>query len=254
MGLSDQLLGQNSGVAVSGPNRQHRKSWSPNSIEQLEGATPLNGQHTYGYHTPPRRLNNSSPAPRSGSHSKHNSVATSLSLLTDTAVVTKYREAAIKTNDTTLQLSYAKYLLEIGEASSTFSTEPSSTPSASTGAGESLNSTGSSTSPLPGQDDAEMAGKRQLTQEAVYWMDRLAKEGQPEAQYIRGTWYEDGLYGAKKNPDKALRWFQSSSKGDFTAAHYKVAYFCEKRKDNNKAVMLYKKAATHNDVPANHVR
>jgi len=98
-----------------------------------------------------------------------------------------------------------------------------------------------------------MVGKRQLTQEALYWMDRLAKEGQPEAQYIRGTWYEDGLYGTKKNPDKALRWYQSASKGDYSSAHYKVAYFCEKRKDNNKAVMLYKKAATHNDVPANHV-
>ena len=98
-----------------------------------------------------------------------------------------------------------------------------------------------------------MSGKKKLTQEAIYWIDRLAKEGQPEAQFIRGIWYEEGLYGNKKNGDKALRCFQSASKGDFAAAHYKVASYCEKRKDNNKAVVLYKKAATHNDVPANHV-
>ncbi|KAI7822140.1 hypothetical protein BC939DRAFT_388394, partial [Gamsiella multidivaricata] len=137
------------------------------------------------------------------------------SLLNDAAMVAKYRDAAIKTNDTTLQLSYAKYLLDIGEPS-------------------------------------EIMGMRQLTQEAIYWVDRLAKEGQPEAQYIRGTWYEDGLYGTKKSADKALRYYQSASKGDYSPAHYKVACFCEKRKDNNKAIVLYKKAATQNDVPANH--
>ncbi|KAK3808605.1 MAG: hypothetical protein J3Q66DRAFT_289055 [Benniella sp.] len=94
--------------------------------------------------------------------------------------------------------------------------------------------------------------KRQLTDEAVYWIDRLAKEGQPEAQFIKGTWYERGVYGSKRNVDKAIRWFQSSSKGDYGPAHYKYGYFCEKKKDNNKAVMLYKKAAIQNDVPANH--
>lgn len=96
-------------------------------------------------------------------------------------------------------------------------------------------------------------GKRQLTQEAIYWIDRLSKEGQPEAQYIRGTWYEDGLYGTKKSVEKALKFYQSASKGDFAPAHYKYGYCCEKKKDNNKAVVLYKKAATHNDVPANYV-
>jgi TPR repeat protein len=95
--------------------------------------------------------------------------------------------------------------------------------------------------------------KRQLTDEAVYWIDRLAKEGQSEAQFIKGTWYERGVYGSKRNVDKAIRWFQSSSKGDYGPAHYKYGYFCEKKKDNNKAVMLYKKAAIQNDVPANHV-
>jgi hypothetical protein len=185
-------------------------------------------------------------------------VATSISLLNDTAIVAKYRDAAIKTNDTTLQLSYAKYLLDIGEPSETFVPIPEQTAGSTTGGttaggpGVSATSSGSS-SPTPGQDNPENMGKRQLTQEAIYWIDRLSKEGQPEAQFIRGTWYEDGLYGTKKNLDKALKHYQSASKGDYAPAHFKHGHCCEKKKDNNKAVVLYKKGATHNDVPSNYV-
>ncbi|KAG0201491.1 hypothetical protein BGX28_005705 [Mortierella sp. GBA30] len=250
----------NNSMVVPNERQQNRKSWSPNQFEPLEG-TPSGQQSSYGFHTPPRR-HNASPIPRSGGgHSKQNSVATSVSLLNDTAIVAKYREAAIKTNDTSLQLSYAKYLLEIGEPSPTPGTlEPSPPPPSSSTtmvAGSetlgrpSTSSSGSGTT-TPGPQDGSETGKRQLTQEAIYWIDRLAKEGQPEAQFIRGTWYEDGLYGTKKSQDKAVRWYQSASKGDYAPAHYKVAYYCEKRKDNNKAVVLYKKAATQNDVPSNH--
>lgn len=257
-------------MAVPGNRLMHRQSWSPNTFEALDA--PLsnnsnNGNNGYnnGYHTPPRRLD-SSPGPGRRGHSKQNSVATSVSLLTDQAILGKYRDAANKTNDTNLQLSFAKYLLEIGEPSSptsptasnatTANTEPLQPPPPPSSSG-SMNGGGSqcsSPTPYQQQDDsaAEMSGKKKLTQEAIYWIDRLAKEGQPEAQFIRGIWYEEGLYGNKKNGDKALRCFQSASKGDFAAAHYKVASYCEKRKDNNKAVVLYKKAATHNDVPANH--
>ncbi|KAF9561049.1 hypothetical protein EC968_005865 [Mortierella alpina] len=256
IGPGDSAQANNAGVSTLNDRQQHRKSWSPNTTEPLEsgGAAP-NGQPLYGFHTPPRR-NNGSPAPRSGAHSKQNSVATSVSLLNDTAIVAKYREAAIKTNDTSLQLSYAKYLLEIGEPSPVpGTTEPPASSNGSSADAAAAGRASTSSSPTPGQQDGSegaATGKKQLTQEAIYWIDRLAKEGQPEAQFIRGTWYEDGLYWTKKNPDKALRLYQSASKGDYAPAHYKVAYFCEKRKDNNKAVVLYKKAATHNDVPSNH--
>ncbi|KAF9127838.1 hypothetical protein BGW39_005528 [Mortierella sp. 14UC] len=258
--------GSYSSMSVPGNRQLHRQSWSPNTFEPLDaplsGSNSRGGANLNGYLTPPRR-NDSSPHRRS--HSKQSSVATSVSLLTDQAILGKYRDAANKSNDTNLQLSFAKYLLEIGEPSSP--TSPLSPPASleppppvSTGSmGGGPPSSAGGTSPLSSsptpyqqQDDAEMSGKRKLTQEAIYWIDRLAKEGQPEAQFIRGIWYEDGLYGTKKNADKALRWFQSASKGDYPAAHYKVAFYCEKRKDNNKAVVLYKKAATHNDVPANH--
>ncbi|KAG0052526.1 hypothetical protein BGZ83_002456 [Gryganskiella cystojenkinii] len=235
------------------------------------------------------------------------SVATSISLLTDAAILAKYRETAIKTQDAAIQMSFAKYLLEIGETSAEFvastaasmgrpTTPPLSRPSSVAGSesdtptSNTANTTAStptsstteispavsstsqvnaavatiasppaatppsSSSILPQNsiNNTEKTGKRQLTIEAMYWIDRLAKEGHPEAQFIKGSWFEDGLYLCKKSADKAFRWFQSASKGEYGPAHYKVGYFCEQRKDHNKAVMLYKKAATHNDVPASH--
>ncbi|KAF9152416.1 hypothetical protein BG015_005278 [Linnemannia schmuckeri] len=203
---------------------------------------------------------------RGSLNSKPSSAAMSVSLLTDAAILAKYRDTAIKTNDASIQLSFAKYLLEIGDPLSTYepvveennnnnnsSTDPAAALSPRPSSVGSNNSPPSSapSSPATGPQDPK-TGKKQLILEGVYWIDRLAKEGHPEAQFIRGTWYEEGMYLTKKNADKALRWYQSSSKGDYGPAHYKVAYFCEKKKDNNKAVMLYKKAAIHNDVPANH--
>ncbi|KAG0230447.1 hypothetical protein B0O80DRAFT_381374 [Mortierella sp. GBAus27b] len=173
-----------------------------------------------------------------------------MSLLSDGAIVAKYRETATKTNDPTVQISYAKYLLDIGESAAEYASNPSP-PRPPSSAG-SNNSPPSSAPPSPTTAHQVTGGKRQLTEEGIYWIDRLAKEGQSEAQFIKGTWYENGLYGSKKNVDKAVRWFQSSSKGDYGPAHYKYGYYCEKKKDNNKAVMLYKKAAIQNDVPANH--
>ncbi|KAF9391412.1 hypothetical protein CPB97_006699 [Podila verticillata] len=233
-------MGPNDHRGMTMPNisgaRPQRKSWTPSTFEALGGKTPP--------------LN-------SGSHSKRSSVAMSVSLLNDASVVAKYREMAVKTNDASVQLSYAKYLLEIGGPLDPDTPLPSiSTPPAATPANGSPKSR--APSPIPPMPKvstdglSEEAGKRQLTQEGMYWIEKLAKEGQPEAQFIRGTWHEHGLYQAKKSTDKAHRYYQSASKGDYGPAHYKVGYFCEQRKDNNKAIVLYKKAAIHNDVAANH--
>ncbi|KAF9208783.1 hypothetical protein BGZ49_007533 [Haplosporangium sp. Z 27] len=236
-------------------NNAFRKSWS--ASETLNGP----GYNSHGYLTPPRHpddLNRSRPGSSMGFRQPH----TSVSLLTDTAVLAKYRETAIKTNDPSIQLSYAKYLLEIGEPPVPNTSTSGSRSSSSSDVGTprpsfattTSNTPPSSTPPSPtsAHHDTE-SGKKQLTQEAVYWIDRLAKEGVAEAQFIRATWYEEGLYSSKMNLDKALRWYQSASKGEYGPAHYKVAYFCEKKKDNNKAVMLYKKAAVHNEAPANYL-
>ncbi|KAG0001897.1 hypothetical protein BGZ79_003960 [Entomortierella chlamydospora] len=235
-----------------------RKSWS--ASETMSGA----GYNSFGYLTPPRHPDDLHNRSRPGSGLGIRQPHTSVSLLTDAAILAKYRDTAIKTNDPSIQLSYAKYLLEIGEVPSpnaSISSSSSSSSSADIGTprpsfasfSNNNNSPPVSAPPSPtsAQHDTE-SGKKQLTQEAIYWIDRLAKEGQSEAQFIRATWYEDGLYYSKKNLDKALRWYQSASRGDYGPAHYKVAYFCEKKKDNSKAVILYKKAAVHNEALANH--
>ncbi|KAF9185652.1 hypothetical protein BGZ51_000359 [Haplosporangium sp. Z 767] len=222
-----------------------RRSWS--ASDTLNGAA----SGAYGYLTPPRYASDANGRSRPHLGMKQGSVATSVSLLTDAAILAKYRDTANKTNDVSIQLSYAKYLLELGDSSllgSSSSSSPESTPRPSSAES---NSNSPSPPPSPTSQDPQV-GKKQLTTEAIYWIDRLAKEGQPEAQFMKGMWYEEGSHGSKRNADKALRWFQSASKGDYAPAHYKVGFYCEKKKDNNKAVVLYKKAAIHNDVPANH--
>ncbi|KAF9912623.1 hypothetical protein EC991_010049 [Linnemannia zychae] len=261
--MTDASLPDGSTAAANGANahaanrKSYRKSWS--ASETLDA---------YGTLTPPRMnldhyRGSAASSSRGSLNSKPSSPAMSVSLLTDAAILAKYRDTAIKTNDASIQLSFAKYLLEVGDPESTYepvidennnNSDPAAAlpprPSSASGSSNSPPSSAPS-SPATGPQDAK-TGKKQLILEGVYWIDRLAKEGHPEAQFIRGTWYEEGMYLTKKNADKALRWYQSSSKGDYGPAHYKVAYFCEKKKDNNKAVMLYKKAAIHNDVPANH--
>ncbi|KAG0215062.1 hypothetical protein BGX33_001559 [Mortierella sp. NVP41] len=253
--MADACL-NDSGTAPGTPSngKTYRKSWS--ASETLDA---------YGTLTPPRmnldyyRGSQASSSRGSLNSNKPPSAAMSVSLLTDAAILAKYRDTANKTNDATIQLSFAKYLLEIGDPSSTFEPVVDEGNAAAAALPPRPSSVGSNNSPPssapsspPSGPLGPKTGKKQLILEGVYWIDRLAKEGHPEAQYIRGTWYEEGMYLTKKNADKALRWYQSSSKGDYGPAHYKVAYFCEKKKDNNKSVMLYKKAAIHNDVPANH--
>ncbi|KAG0256399.1 hypothetical protein DFQ27_005755 [Actinomortierella ambigua] len=255
--------GPQQGSSNPGDNRQgFRKSWSygtvMNGAQQMHPPGPPGERQSMmaGYSTPPRSGPGNGGNGPNGGGNKQGPVATSVSLLTDAAIVAKYRETAIKTNDTSIQLSYAKYLLEIGTDTTVGGGDSGNngsnpTPSSSSSS-SSTNSSDGAEAKKRSSEDPELAGKRQLLQEAVYWIDRLAKEGQPEAQFIRGLWYEDGLYGTKRNTDKALRYFQSSSRGDYAPAHFKVGYYCEKRKDYSKAVILYKKAAVQNDVPANH--
>ncbi|KAG0321761.1 hypothetical protein BGZ99_003695 [Dissophora globulifera] len=250
-------------------NDSYRRSLSTSEI--LRGSSPNLSTYPHGYLTPPRSGDDTMPRSRPSSGAKQFSVATSISLA-DASILAKYRESAIKTNDPSTQLSFAKYLLDISEH---YPSEPySSLSSVSTSSvteihgqqhpHRTLSESSDSASPTPDQQPSPSppnsatiqqspnGSRRQFIEEAKFLIDRLAKEGQPEAQFIRGSWYEEGLYDTKKNVDKALRWYLSASKGDFGPAHYKVAYFWEKKRDNNKSVMMYKKAAIHNNALANH--
>ncbi|CAG8653883.1 1055_t:CDS:2, partial [Dentiscutata heterogama] len=149
--------------------------------------------------------------------------ATSKTLASDESAIQKYREAAKKTNDPAIQIQYAKFLLHMVELRN---------------------------SNLSKNLDQEEATTTKLIQEAIYWIKLLAKSDYPEALYIKGTWYEYGLYGKEKNDEKAFKLYQTSSKKEFPKAKYKVAFYHEKKEDYKRAIQFYKKAAVQGEVAA----
>ncbi|CAG8734780.1 16949_t:CDS:2, partial [Cetraspora pellucida] len=152
--------------------------------------------------------------------------ATSKTLASDENAIQKYREAAKKTNDPSTQIQYAKFLLHMVE----------------------LRHTNNSTNPEKNIEQDATTDK--LVQEATYWVKHLAKSDNPEALYIKGTWYEYGLYGKDKNEEKAFKYYQTSSKKEFPKAKYKVAFYHEKKDDYKRAIQFYKKAAVQGEVAA----
>ncbi|ORX91245.1 HCP-like protein [Basidiobolus meristosporus CBS 931.73] len=146
----------------------------------------------------------------------------SLTLVNEESALGMYRETAKKTNDPRIQLEFAKYLIF---SSTTFGD--------------------------PNGKDGNPSLKK-LLDEAIFWIKRLQKSGQPEAMYIYATWLENGMYGFPQNLDKALALYKSSSKLGFIKSTFKVGYFCEKKKGYSKAVQFYLKAASGGSVSANY--
>ncbi|KAL1919829.1 uncharacterized protein VTP21DRAFT_1760 [Calcarisporiella thermophila] len=160
------------------------------------------------------RLYNNSRKP---SHMRHQSL-TSTTLFTDENALKLYREQAKKTDDPTVQISFAKFLIE------------------------QVNSVG--------RDPAQKESEEKLMEEAVYWIDRLASKGHGEACYIKGTWYEMGLFRHTQSMDKAKSLYNSSVKQGFPAANYKLAQFYENNKYFPKAITYYNRASALGDAKA----
>ncbi|CAG8604824.1 13177_t:CDS:2 [Acaulospora colombiana] len=144
--------------------------------------------------------------------------ATSKTLALDENALQTYREAAKKTNDPSIQMDYAKFLMQMAEMA------------------EAPNN-GSETN-------------NKLEEEAIYWINQLAKNNYSEALYFKGTWYEYGTHGKEKNEEKAFKLYLSSSKQGFSKAKRKVAEYHEKDKDYKRALQFYKKAASLGDIVA----
>ncbi|ORY03537.1 HCP-like protein [Basidiobolus meristosporus CBS 931.73] len=141
-----------------------------------------------------------------------------------------YRENAKKTNNPTVQLEFAKYLV----ACAAVLGEPCSTSN--------------------DYDSGKPANKnsKDLLEEANFWIRRLQKSGDPEATYILGTWVENGLYGFSPNPYKAFALYNKSSKLGFVKAIHKVAIYHEARKEYSKAQQFFLKAASQGSTSANY--
>lgn len=178
--------------------------------------------------------------------SKHSLSIASCSLINIKSNTKLYRRMAIKTHDKEVQLTYAKYLLQISKlydknANKCIINTMNTSPSTTTGSKQHAQETPAQT-------------RHRLLAEAGYWIERLAKAGKPEALFIKGRWYLLGpqaedcvLHGYEKVEEaKAFKCFLRASKAGWTEAHYELANLWKKRGQYNKAIQCYDKGAKEN--------
>ncbi|CAG8442493.1 13680_t:CDS:2 [Ambispora gerdemannii] len=150
---------------------------------------------------------------------------TSYTLASDTTALQKYREAATKTNDPAVQVDYAKFL--IGMTGFYIATNVNQD-----------------------LDQNKTDTHTKLVNEAVYWIDKLARNNQPEAMYIKGTWYEYGKFTKEQNQEKALKYYMPASKQDHAKANTKIGEHYERQRNFGRAFSFLQKAASLGDVTA----
>ncbi|OLY85295.1 Chitin synthase regulatory factor 3 [Smittium mucronatum] len=192
----------------------------------------------------------------------------SRTLLDTDSAMNMYREAALKTNDESIQLEYAKYLLSsievissdkdiinnpgsLSRPMSTFSISPSMSrgnfdPSLSPS--QSISSLQIKSVEYESSDE----NKKKLVNEAVYWIKLLQKKGNAEASYILATWLENGKYGIVPDKSKAYRLYMFAAKCHHAKSAFKVAEYYEIKKLNSRAFSYYKVAAALSNSSANY--
>ncbi|GAA5805837.1 hypothetical protein HPULCUR_011363 [Helicostylum pulchrum] len=153
-----------------------------------------------------------------------------------------YRRMAIKTRNKETQMTYARYLLQISKLyEKNLTTVPVASASSVSLPSIKKNETVESPSDT----------RHRLLSEAGYWIERLAKAGQPEALFIKGKWHLIGpladdcvIPGYEKvQENKAFKCFLASSKAGWIDAHYELAHLWKKRGNNTKAIQCYEKGA-----------
>ncbi|KAI8879162.1 hypothetical protein K501DRAFT_227125, partial [Backusella circina FSU 941] len=92
---------------------------------------------------------------------------------------------------------------------------------------------------------------QELGQEAVYWIDKLAKQNYPEALYTKGNWYLNPptFTNYKYSLQKALKYLQHAAKVGVTEAYYQLAEVYRKE-DDTKMMLNYELAASKNHTLA----
>ncbi|KAI7886967.1 HCP-like protein [Lichtheimia hyalospora FSU 10163] len=141
----------------------------------------------------------------------------SFSLTHDKDAIKTYRRMASKTHNKAIQLTYAKYLLDVAR----------------------LYKSNQST-------------RERLLSEAGYWIERLAKAGLAEALFIKGKWHLqqpeieecDPSYRNKPQPLKAYKCFQAAARAGWVDAYYELARYQKSRGEYTRAVDCYKLAAS----------
>lgn len=150
----------------------------------------------------------------------------SFSLTHDKDAIKTYRRMASKTHNKAIQMTYAKYLLDVAR----------------------LYKSNQST-------------RERLLSEAGYWIERLAKAGLAEALFIKGKWHLqqpeieecDQSYRNKPQPLKAYKCFQAAARAGWVDAYYELARYQKSRGEYTRAVDCYKLAASKGHTLATYV-
>lgn len=210
------------------------------------------------------------------SSSRYNKASYSLTNHPD--AIKLYRTMAMKTGDPTVQLTYAKYLLEVAslydskekrqpfrpnlslslpmlKRPGSSNSRPSSIASSRRSSMDthiSINTFRRDSSATiqqqqhPITDDEEAAKKKKkkmLEEEGVHWIKKLAKARVGEAAYLLGLWYERGMYGFRKSSTKAIKFYEIATEGKVPEAMFAVGQYHEKEQDYMTSFKLYEDAA-----------
>lgn len=207
----------------------------------------------------------------------------SYSLTNHPDAIKLYRTMALKTGDPTVQLTYAKYLLEVASLYDSKEKRQPFRPNLSlslpllkrqsgTGRPSSIASSRRSSMDThmsayrrdssatmmqqPSTDDEEISKKkkkRMLEEEGVRWIKKLAKQRVGEAAYLLGLWYDRGMYGFRKS-SKAIKFYEIAANDKVPEAMFAVGQYHEREQDYMTSFQLYEDAASLGLVEALYVR
>ncbi|PNY26217.1 Protein SKT5 [Tolypocladium capitatum] len=179
------------------------------------------------------------PAPLSLDNSNlRNAVGNNASLLSTQKTLEMYRQNVKKTNDFTIQYSFAVFLISTAQEQGLDASDPKARKA----------------SPQPLRDldspvvEGSVAGPYELVREARQILQRLANGGYPFAQYYLADGYASGLFGkGKEDYNSAFPLFVLAAKHGHAESAYRTALCYEFgwgcRKDPVKAVQFLRTAA-----------
>ncbi|KAI8373891.1 hypothetical protein BD560DRAFT_446166 [Blakeslea trispora] len=208
----------------------------------------------------------------------------SYSLTNHPDAIKLYRNMAVKTNDPVVQLTYAKYLLEVASmydenrrpfrpnltlslpsfkrSAQRRDSEASSRPGSLSSRRSSIDthvttntintlsnmrrdSFVSQAQPFDENEEVNKRKKRKmLEEEGVRWIKKLAKQHVGEAAYLMALWHERGMYGLRKSPTKALKFYEIAANEKVPEAMFAVGQYHEKEQDYMTSFQLYEDAAS----------
>ncbi|KAF1806371.1 ras family-domain-containing protein [Mucor lusitanicus] len=188
----------------------------------------------------------------------------SYSLTNHPDAIKLYRTMALKTKDRTVQLTYAKYLLEVASLydgqrrpfrPNLFSRPASiSSRRSSMDTHISVNTLNtmrrdSTLTQTPSFDEGEEAAskrkkRKMLEEEGVRWIKKLAKEHVGEAAYLLALWFDRGMYGFRKSATKALKFYEIAANEKVPEAMFAVGQYHEREQDYMTSFQLYEDAAS----------